>query len=38
MVLVVDLDELEGSAGAKTLALGARNVRVVELPLKPELG
>src|SRR4029453_7687999 len=37
MVLVVDLDELEGGATAKTLALGARHVGVVELPLEPKL-
>src|SRR5262249_50594272 len=37
MVLVVDLDQFEGGAGGKTLALGARHVRVVELPFKPAL-
>src|SRR5438046_9129005 len=37
MVLVVDLDELEGGASTKTLALGARHVRVVELSLEPKL-
>src|SRR5438876_536536 len=37
MVLVVDLDELEGGAATKTLALGARHVRVVELSLEPKL-
>src|SRR5262249_35933282 len=37
MVLVVDLDQLEGGAGAKTFALGARDVRVVELSFEPAL-
>ena len=37
MVLVVDLDQLEGSATAKALAPGARDIGIVELPLEPEL-
>src|SRR5262249_47850455 len=37
MVLVVDLDQLEGGAGAKTFALGARHVRVVALSFEPAL-
>src|SRR5262249_34227992 len=37
MVLVVDLDQLERGAGAKTFTLGARHVRVVELPFEPAL-
>ena len=36
--LVVDLDQLEGGARAKAFALGARDVRIVELALEPELG
>jgi len=37
MVPLVDLEQLESSAGAKTFALGARHVRIVELSLEPEL-
>ena len=37
MVLVVDLDQFEGGAGGKTLALGTRHVRVVELSFEPAL-
>ena len=37
MMLVVDLDQLEGGARAKALALGARHIRIVELALEPEL-
>src|SRR5262249_38675620 len=37
MMLVVDLDQLEGGAGAKTFALGARHVRIVELSFEPAL-
>ena len=36
-MLVVDLDQLEGGARAKALALGARHVGIVELALEPEL-
>src|SRR6185437_4458330 len=36
--LVIDLDELEGGARTKSFALGARDVRIVELALQPELG
>ena len=35
--LVVDLDQLEGGARAHALALGARDIRIVELALQPEL-
>jgi hypothetical protein len=37
MVLVVDLDQFEGGAGGKALALGTRHVRVVELSFEPAL-
>ena len=37
MTLVVDLGQLEGGARAKALALGARDVRIVELALEPSL-
>src|SRR6516162_4209475 len=37
MMLIVDLYQLEGGAGAKTFALGARHVRVVELSFEPAL-
>src|SRR5262249_39298477 len=34
-MLVVDLDQLERGAAAKTFALGPRHVGIVELPLEP---
>src|SRR6185295_9196467 len=37
-MLVVDLDQLEGRARTETFALGARDIRIVELTLQPELG
>src|SRR6185312_11769731 len=36
-MLVIDLNQLEGRPAAKTFALGARHIRIVELPLQPEL-
>ena len=36
--LVVDLDQLVGGARANAFALGARDVRIVELALQPQLG
>ena len=37
VMLVVDLDQLEGGARAVALALGARHIGIVELALEPEL-
>ena len=37
MVLVVDLDQLVGGARAIALALGARDIGIVELALEPAL-
>ena len=36
-IFVVDLDQLEGCAGAPSLALGGGNVGIIELALEPAL-
>ena len=37
MMLVVDLDQLEGRARTQSVPLGLRHIGIVELPLQPEL-